>query len=260
MLSRPFSIAFRAPNKKHPPLSHAHRVPSMTNKCRSSRQRGQTRRIQADAGARAFRLSAAHTKTKKTRRGKKTFEILVSPLAPPTAAPSEEGRTSPSEERQQSRLLSEPRRMHRHRACVVFERRKGREEGDGTLSRRNRNGVAVDNTGGRRPHLGGRIQTPKRALISPTLAPARIPRPFLRTRAGWAPSRRRCPVSRWTSRFSSLFLRCCRRCPSAGEKKRTPCRLSLSRAEVSHARERLLLWLLLLDDDWKMRSEKRIMP
>ena len=91
-------------------------------------------------------------KQKKTRRGKKNFEILVSPLAPPTAAPSEEGRTSPSEERQQSRLLSEPRRMHRHRACVVFERRKGREEGDGTLSRRNRNGVAVDNTGGRRPH------------------------------------------------------------------------------------------------------------
>ena len=44
------------------------------------------------------------------------------------------------------------------------------------------------------------------------------------------------------------------------EKKNGPLVVSLSRAEVSHARERLLLWLLLLDDDWKMRSEKRIMP
>ena len=162
----------------------------MTNKCRSSRQRGQTRKIQADAaGARHFACRRLIRKTKKKLdEEKKTLKFFVSPLAPPTAAPSEEGRTSPSEERQQSRLLSEPRRMHRHRACVVFERRKGREEGDGTLSRRNRNGVAVDNTGGRRPHLGGRIQTLEKSSHLPDARASEDTAPFS-THQGWLGSK-----------------------------------------------------------------------
>ena len=75
-------------------------------------------------------------KRKKTRPTRKKRKKLLSPLAPPRAAPGAEEPTLPSAGRQRSRLLSEPRRKRRRRAWnggVFLEERKEREEGIGTL-------------------------------------------------------------------------------------------------------------------------------
>ena len=95
------------------------------------------------------------------------------------------------------------------------------------------NGVAASQR--RRPPTCGHIQTTKGALSSPPLAPGKRCLSSLRTRAGWAPSRRR-PVSKRTYRLKKKL------CLSlsllfAGPERKTPplSSLSLSRAEVSHA-------------------------
>lgn len=90
-------------------------------------------------------------------------------------------------------------------AWFFWGERKGREQGIKYLqsSKEKESKRCRRRSGGR--VFEKRIQTPKGALISPPLAPARRSRSSLRTRAGWTPSRRRCPVARWTSRLSLLF-------------------------------------------------------
>ena len=146
--------------------------------------------------------------------------------------------------------------MHRRRACVVFWKKEGRERELSTLSKEEESKRCRRRSGGR--VFEKRIQTPKGALISPPLAPARRSHSSLRTRAGWAPNQRRCPVARWTSRLSLLFS-FSPLLPSVSF------RLSLSREQrsLSHAESVccllwLLLLLLLLDDaDWKAASAGR---